>query len=152
MELEKLINDDIKATMLARDSKKLEALRAIKAALLLEKTKEGTTGEIPGTIELKLLQKLVKQRKESAEIYKTANRDDLAENELFEASIIEKYLPQQLSEEDVKKIILKIIAETGATSMKDMGKIMGLANKELSGQADNKLISTIVKELLSSTA
>jgi hypothetical protein len=152
MELEKLINDDIKATMLARDSKKLEALRAIKAALLLEKTKEGTTGEIPGTIELKLLQKLVKQRKESAEIYKTANRDDLAENELFEASIIEKYLPQQLSEEDVRKIILKIIAETGATSMKDMGKIMGLANKELSGQADNKLISTIVKELLSSTA
>ena len=152
MELEKLINDDIKATMLARDSKKLEALRAIKAALLLEKTKEGTTGEIPGTIELKLLQKLVKQRKESAEIYKNANRDDLAENELFEASIIEKYLPQQLSEEDVKKTILKIIAETGATSMKDMGKIMGLANKELSGQADNKLISTIVKELLSSTA
>jgi uncharacterized protein YqeY len=152
MELEKLINDDIKATMLARDSKKLEALRAIKAALLLEKTKEGTTGEIPGTIELKLLQKLVKQRKESAEIYKNANRDDLSENELFEASIIEKYLPQQLSEEDVRKIILKIIAETGATSMKDMGKIMGLANMELSGQADNKLISTIVKELLSSTA
>ena len=96
MELEKLINDDIKATMLARDSKKLEALRAIKAALLLEKTKEGTTGEIPETIELKLLQKLVKQRKESAEIYKNADRADLAENDLFEASIIEKYLPQQL--------------------------------------------------------
>jgi len=149
MELEKIINDDIKATMLARDSKKLEALRAIKAALLLEKTKEGTTGEIPDTIELKLLQKLVKQRKESAEIYKNANRDDLAENELFEASIIEKYLPQQLAEEDVRKIILKIITEAGASSMKEMGKIMGIANKELSGQADNKLISTIVKELLS---
>jgi uncharacterized protein YqeY len=149
MELEKLINDDIKTTMLARDSKKLEALRAIKAALLLEKTKEGTTGEIPDTIELKLLQKLVKQRKESAEIYKNANRADLAENELFEASIIEKYLPQQLSEDDVRKIIIRIVAETGATSMKDMGKIMGIANKELSGKADNKLISTIVKDLLS---
>jgi uncharacterized protein len=149
MELEKLINDDIKTTMLARDSKKLEALRAIKAAFLLEKTKEGTTGEIPDTIELKLLQKLVKQRKESAEIYKNANRADLAENELFEASIIEKYLPQQLSEDDVRKIIIRIVAETGATSMKDMGKIMEIANKELSGKADNKLISTIVKDLLS---
>jgi uncharacterized protein len=148
MELEKIINDDIKTTMLARDSKKLEALRAIKAALLLEKTKEGTTGEIPGTIELHLLQKLVKQRRESAEIYKNANRADLAENVLFEASIIEKYLPQQLPEDDVRKIIHKIITETGATSMKDMGKIMGMANKELSGQADNKLISAVVKELL----
>ena len=149
MELEKLINDEIKATMLARNSKKLEALRAIKAALLLEKTKEGTTGEIPETIELKLLQKLVKQRKESAEIYKNADRNDLAENELFEASIIEKFLPQQLSEDKVKEIILRIITENGASSMKDMGKIMGIANKELSGQADNKLISTTVKELLS---
>ena len=149
MELEKLINDDIKATMLARDSKKLEALRAIKAALLLEKTKEGTTGEIPETIELKLLQKLVKQRKESAEIYKNADRADLAENDLFEASIIEKYLPQQLPEDEVRKIISKIITETGAASMKEMGKIMGIANKELSGKADNKLISTIVKDLLS---
>jgi hypothetical protein len=149
MELEKIINDDIKATMLARDSKKLEALRAIKAALLLEKTKEGTTGEIPDTIELKLLQKLVKQRRESAEIYTNANREDLAEKELFEASIIERYLPQQLPEEKVREVILKIIAEIGATSMKEMGKVMGLANKELSGQADNKLISAIVKELLS---
>jgi hypothetical protein len=149
MELEKLINNDIKATMLARDSKKLDALRAIKAALLLEKTKEGTTGEIPDSIELKLLQKLVKQRKESAEIFKNAGRSDLAENDLFEASIIEKYLPQQLPEDEVKKIILKIIAETGASSMKDMGKIMGIANAELSGKADNKLISTIVKDLLS---
>jgi hypothetical protein len=149
MELEKLINDDIKATMLARDAKKLEALRAIKAALLLEKTKEGGTGEIPETIELKLLQKLVKQRKESAEIYTNANRGDLAEKELYEASIIEKYLPGQLPDDQVKQIIQKIIAECGATSMKEMGKVMGLANKELAGQADNKLISTIVKELLS---
>ena len=152
MELEKIINDDIKATMLARDAKKLEALRAIKAALLLEKTKEGTTGEIPETIELKLLQKLVKQRRESAEIYKNANREDLAEKELYEASIIENYLPQQLPAEKVKEIIQKIITGTGASSMKDMGKVMGLASRELSGQADNKLISGIVKELLSSPA
>jgi uncharacterized protein len=149
MELEILINEEIKATMLARDSRKLEALRAIKAALLLEKTKEGTTGEIPETIELKLLQKLVKQRRESAEVYKNANRNDLAENELFEASIIEQFLPQQLPEEKIKEIILGIIAETGASSMKEMGMIMGLANKKLSGQADNKLISVIVKEVLS---
>ena len=149
MELEKLINDDIKATMLARDSKKLDALRAIKAALLLEKTKEGTTGEIPDSIELKLLQKLVKQRKESAEIFYNAGRSDLAENDLFEASIIEKYLPKQLPEDEVRKIILRIIAETGAASMKEMGKIMGIANTELSGKADNKMISTIVKDLLS---
>ena len=152
MELEKLINEDIKATMIARDAKKLEALRAIKAALLLEKTKEGTTGEIPETIELKLLQKLVKQRRESAEIYKNANREDLAEKELYEASIIENYLPQQLPAEKVKEIIQKIITGTGASSMKDMGKVMGLASRELSGQADNKLISGIVKELLSSPA
>jgi uncharacterized protein len=149
MELEKIINDDIKATMLARDSKKLEALRAIKAALLLEKTKEGTTGEIPDTIELKLLQKLVKQRRESAEIYSNANRADLAEKELFEASIIERYLPQQLPEEKVREVIQKIIAESGATSMKEMGRVMGAANKELSGKADNKMISGIVKEMLS---
>jgi uncharacterized protein len=149
MELEKLINDEIKAAMLARDSKKLDALRAIKAALLLEKTKEGTTGEIPDSVELKLLQKLVKQRRESAEIYRQANRNDLAENDLFEAAIIEKFLPQQLSEEKVKEIIQRIISETGASSMKDMGKIMGMANKELAGKADNKLISDIVKNLLS---
>ena len=149
MELEKLINEDIKATMLARDAKKLEALRAIKAALLLEKTKEGTTGEIPETIELKLLQKLVKQRKESAEIYKNANREDLAEKELYDASIIEKYLPGQLPDDEVKAIIQKIITDCGASSMKEMGKVMGVANKELAGKADNKLISTFVKELLS---
>ena len=149
MELEKLINDDIKATMMARNAEKLEALRAIKAALLLEKTKEGTTGEIPDTVELKLLQKLVKQRRESAEIYQGANRQDLADKELFEASIIEKYLPQQLPDEEVKRIIQKIITDSGASSMKEMGKVMGLANQELSCKADNKLISFIVKELLS---
>ena len=149
MQLEQKINEDIKTAMLAKDSRKLEAVRAVKAAILLEKTKEGGTGEIPADTELKLLQKLVKQRKESAEIYGNANRSDLAEKELFEVSIIEKYLPQQLPEEEVREKIKKIIAESGASSIKEMGKVMGLATKELSGKADNKLIAGIIKELLS---
>lgn len=148
MELEKTINEDIKSAMLARDQKKLEALRAIKAALLLEKTKEGTTGEIPESVEMKLVQKLVKQRRESAEIYKTGGREDLAEKELFEASIIEKYLPEQMSEQEIEDKIKEIIAATGASSLKEMGKIMGMASKEFAGKADNKLVSEIVKRLL----
>ena len=127
----------------------MELEKLIKAALLIEKTKEGGTGEIPETIELQLLQKLVKQRKESAEIYKGAGRQDLADKELYDAAIIEKYLPQQLPEEKVREIIQRIISETGSASMKEMGKIMGIANKELAGKADNKLISSIVKEFLS---
>jgi len=148
MELEKLINNDIKNAMLARDPEKLEALRAIKAALLLEKTKEGTTGEIPESVELKLVQKLVKQRRESADIYAAANREDLAKKERFEASIIEKYLPQQMDETELTEMIRQIIAETKATSIKDMGKVMGVASKNLAGKADNKLVSEIVKKLL----
>lgn len=148
MELEKQINNDIKNAMLARDPEKLEALRAIKAALLLEKTKEGTTGEIPESVELKLLQKLVKQRRESADIYAAANREDLAKKERFEASIIEKYLPQQMDETELTEKIRQIIAQTNATSIKDMGKVMGVASKTLAGKADNKLVSEIVKKLL----
>ena len=148
MELEKQINNDIKNAMLARDPEKLEALRAIKAALLLEKTKEGTTGEIPESVELKLLQKLVKQRRESADIYAAANREDLAKKERFEASIIEKYLPQQMDETELTEKIRQIIAETNATSIKDMGKVMGVASKTLAGKADNKMVSEIVKKLL----
>ena len=148
MSLEKQINDDIKSAMLNKDSGKLEALRAIKAALLLEKTREGTTGEIPETVEMSLLRKLVKQRKEAAEIYTTQNRQDLAEPELFQAGIIEKYLPKAISEEEISEKIKAIIAETGATSVKDMGKVMGLASKAFAGQADNKLVSEIVKKLL----
>ncbi|MCX6245318.1 MAG: GatB/YqeY domain-containing protein [Bacteroidetes bacterium] len=150
MELEKLINEDIKNAMLSRDPEKLEALRAIKAALLLEKTKEGTTGEIPESVELTLLQKLVKQRRESADIYAAANREDLATKERFEASIIEKYLPQQLSEEEISEKIKQIITQTGASSIKDMGKVMGMASKEMAGKADNKKVSEIVKRLLGS--
>ncbi|MDD4604530.1 MAG: GatB/YqeY domain-containing protein [Bacteroidales bacterium] len=150
MKLEQKINDDIKATMLARNAEKLEALRAVKAALLLEKTKEGGTGDMDESTELKILQKLVKQRRESADIYKNANRPDLASKELFEATIIESYLPHQLSQEEVIAIVKKVIAQTGAASIKDMGKVMGMTSKELAGKADNKMISEIVKSLLSS--
>jgi len=148
MELEILINNDIKNAMLARDPGKLEALRAIKAALLLEKTKEGTTGEIPESVELKLLQKLVKQRRESADIYAAANREDLAKKERFEAEIIEKYLPQQMGEAELTEKIKQIITQIQATSIKDMGKVMAAASKELAGKADNKMVSEIVKNLL----
>ncbi len=150
MSLELKINDDIRAAMLARDAEKLEALRAIKAALLIEKTKEGAPGEVGEEMELKILQKLVKQRRESAEIYSQANRQDLAQKEIYDASVIETYLPQQMSEADVTEVIKKIVAQTGASSVKDMGKVMGAASKELAGKADNKLISVIVKSLLNS--
>jgi uncharacterized protein len=148
MSLELKINDDIKAAMLARDAARLEALRAVKAALLLEKTKEGSTGDVDEAGELKILQKLVKQRRESADIYTAAGRQDLAQKEIFDASVIETYLPQQMSEAEVTEIIRKIVAETGASSVKDMGKVMGAAAKELAGKADNKMISNIVKSLL----
>ncbi|MBK7213298.1 MAG: GatB/YqeY domain-containing protein [Bacteroidales bacterium] len=149
MELEKLINDDIKQAMLNKDKDKLEALRAIKAALLLEKTgKDVSSGEIPATVELKMLQKLVKQRKESAEVFKAQNRPELAEVELFQASIIEKYLPAQMSREEVEEKIRQIVASTGATGIKDMGKVMGMASKELAGSADNKTVAEIIKQLL----
>ena len=148
MSLELKINDDIKAAMLARSAEKLEALRAIKAALLLEKAKEGATGDVGEDTELKILQKLVKQRRESADIYSQANRQDLAQKEVYDASVIETYLPQQMSEAEVSEVIKKIVAQTGAVSVKDMGKVMGAASKELAGKADNKLISVIVKGLL----
>lgn len=149
MSLEQKINDDIKTAMLARDAGKLEALRAVKAAILLEKTKEGATGDVADDAELKILQKLVKQRRESASIYESAGRNDLSSKELAEAAIIETYLPQQLSEDDVTALIKKIITETGAASIKDMGRVMAAATKEVAGRADNKLISGIVKSLLS---
>ena len=149
MNLAEKINNDIKAAMLARDARKLEALRAIKAALLLAKTgKDASSGEIPKDVEMALLKKLVKQRRESAEIYRSQNRNDLAETEEFQASIIEAYLPEQIPEEELEGIIGQIIQKTGAESMKDMGKVMGIASKELAGRADNKLIAGIVKRLL----
>lgn len=150
MSLEVTINSDIKQAMLNRDKRKLNALRAIKAALLLEKTGEGIGGaEIPETVELKLLQKLVKQRKESAELYKEQNREDLYDEEVYQAAIIEAYLPEQMPEKEVENIIKTIIEETGASSMKDMGKVMGISSKKLAGKADNKTVSGFVKRLLS---
>ncbi|MCD4663667.1 MAG: GatB/YqeY domain-containing protein [Bacteroidales bacterium] len=148
MSLEKVINNDIKTAMLAKDKKKLEALRAVKAAILLAKTDKGVDGEITKDTEIKILQKLVKQRKDSAELYKSQGRDDLAEEENFQLSVIEKYLPEQMDEDEIRKTIQGIITETGASSMKDMGRVMGMSTKKLAGKADNKIIASIVKELL----
>ncbi|MFM7023363.1 MAG: GatB/YqeY domain-containing protein [Flavobacteriales bacterium] len=145
MTLEEKINADIKTAMLAKEAKKLEALRAIKSALLLLKTSpEGLTPES----EIKALQKMVKQRKETAEVYIGQNRPELAEVETAQASIIEAYLPQQMSADEIRTALTKIIAETGASSPADMGKVMGVATKALAGKADGKVVSTLVKELL----
>jgi len=117
--------------------------------MLLEKTgKDVTGGIIPESVELKMLQRLVKQRRESAEIYKAQGRPDLAEPEIFQAAIIEKYLPEQMTDEEVIAVVKQVIAETGATGIKDMGKVMGLASKQIAGKADNKMIAEIVKRLL----
>ena len=149
MSLAEKINNDLKQAMLAKDKRKLEALRAIKAALLLAKTgKDTSSGEIPESLEMQLLQRLVKQRKESAEVYQSQNRNDLADEELYQASIIEAYLPEQMSEEELLAKVKEIIGQVGATSMKDMGKVMGVATKQLAGKADNKSISAIVRQLL----
>lgn len=152
MSLEQKIMTDLKAAMLAKDERALRGLRAIKAAILLAKTSEGARGELKGDDELKLLQKLVKQRKDSLEIYQQQNRNDLAQKEQEEIEIIEKFLPQQLSGEELQLEIKKIIAETGATSPADMGKVMAVATKKLAGKADGKTISATVKELLSKSA
>jgi len=147
MSLTDSINNAIKQAMLAREKDKLEALRAVKSALLLAMTSEGG-GEITEEIEIKLLQKLVKQRRETAEIYLSQNRKDLADAELFQAEVISEYLPKQLSAEDIKPVIASIISSSGASGIKDMGRVMGLASKQLAGKADNKTISEIVKSLL----
>lgn len=143
------INEDIKKAMLAKEKEKLEALRAIKAAFLLAKTSEGSNGELTNDQELKIIQKLVKQRQDAAEIYKQQNRPDLYEPENFQAQIISTYLPTQLSEEEVQNIVSEIIKELGAATIKDMGKVMTEANKKLAGQTDSKTLSLIVKKLLS---
>ncbi|MEE0937160.1 MAG: GatB/YqeY domain-containing protein [Bacteroidales bacterium] len=147
MTLEERINADIKAAMLAKERKKLDALRAVKSAILLLKT-NGSGDAISQEAEIACLQKLVKQRKESAELYKQQNRMDLYEDEAFQQAVIEAYLPEQMSEEEIRTELQKIISETGASSVKDMGKVMGAAQKAFAGRADNKIVSTIVKELL----
>lgn len=148
MELEKQIQADIVSAMKAKETVRLAALRGIKAAILLAKTSEGANGEISDADIVKIIGKLVKQRKESAGIYTQQGRPELAENELAEAAAMEVYLPKQLSEAEVEAELQKIIAETGASKMSDMGMVMGVATKRLAGQADGKLISTLVKKLL----
>ncbi|HOY31548.1 MAG TPA: GatB/YqeY domain-containing protein [Bacteroidales bacterium] len=147
MSLELKINEDIKQAMLAKNKDLLEALRAVKSALLLAKT-EKADAVVDEEAEIKILQKLVKQRRETAEIYASQNRQDLADIEKFQADVIQKYLPEQMGEEELMAIIKEIIAETGATSVKDMGKVMGAAAKKLAGKADNKTISEKVKQIL----
>lgn len=147
MSLEVRIQDEIKAAMLAREKVRLEALRAIKAAILLEKTSDGAE-TISDDAVLKIIMKLVKQRKESAELYRSQNRADLAENELAEASFMEVFLPRQLSEEELESELAKVIEQVGAKGPHDMGKVMGVATRQLAGRADGKAISMAVKKLL----
>lgn len=149
MSLQENVMEAMKAAMRAKDTQALEALRSVKSALLLAQTETGSKTELTEAEEIKLLQKQVKQRKDSAAIYKEQGREDLAEPELLQAAVIEKFLPQQLSEEEVSKIVDQIIAETGASSMADMGKVMGLVSAKLAGKADGKTISTAVKSRLS---
>ncbi|MDD3200455.1 MAG: GatB/YqeY domain-containing protein [Bacteroidales bacterium] len=148
MSLESQIQQDLKDAMIAKDKVALASVRGIKAAILLAKTSEGATGEITDADIVKLIQKLVKQRKESAEIYSQQNRQELADNELAEIKVMEKYLPKQMSESEVEAALKQIIAQVGATSAADMGKVMGTATKALAGRADGKIISAIVKRLL----
>ncbi|MBK6484370.1 MAG: GatB/YqeY domain-containing protein [Chitinophagales bacterium] len=148
MTLEEKINADLKQAMLNKDEAGLRAIRAIKSAILLSKT-EKDAKELDNDLEIKLLQKLVKQRKDALEIFEKERRDDLAQKEREEILVIEKYLPAQMSVEELKAILKIIIAETGAKTPQDMGKVMGIASKQLAGKSDGKTISAVVKELLS---
>jgi len=143
------ISESIIQAMKNKDNDQLESLRAIKSALLLAKTQKNSNGEIGEVEEIKILQKLVKQRKESADIYTNQKRPELANIELSQAKIIERFLPKQIDADELEKIIIKIINETGAEGMKDMGKVMSIASNQLSGKADGKTISNIVRSKLS---
>ncbi len=149
MALENTINQDIKQAMLAKDEARLRGLRAIKAALLLAKTEKGASEELTEEVESKVLQKLVKQRKESGEIYLQQHREDLYQIEKEELDVIEAYLPKQLSREELVPKIKEILTKVGASGPKDMGRVMGEANKVFAGKADGKAIAELVKELLS---
>lgn len=142
------ISEDIKKAMLARDKVKLEALRGVKKEFIEAKTAKNSDGELSDDAALKILQKMVKQRKESAAIFTEQNRPELAENELAEAAVIETYLPKQMSDEELTAAVKEIIAEVGATSAKEMGKVMGVASKKLAGKAEGRAISEKVKSLL----
>ncbi len=148
MSLSKEVMAKMKEAMKAKDAVALESLRAIKSGILLAQTESGAKEEISEDAEIKLLQKLVKQRKDSAALYTEQGREDLAAPELAQAEVIAQFLPEQLGEEELKAIISEIIAETGASSMKEMGKVMGIASQKLAGKAEGKAISTMVKQLL----
>ncbi len=148
MSLITTIDQDIKQAMLAKQEARLRGLRAIKSALLLAKTEKGASEEISGDTEIKVLQKLMKQRQESADIYKSQNREDLYQIEAEEMEVISAYLPKQMERSEVEAYLKDLIGRVGATSVKDMGKVMGAANKELAGKADGKTISEVVKQLL----
>ena len=148
MSLQNKVMEQLKNAMKAKDTVALESLRAIKSAILLAQTESGAKEELAESEELKLLQKLVKQRKDSAAVYKEQGRDDLAQPELDQVTIIEQFLPEALSEEEIEKVVGMTIESIGAEGMKDMGKVMGIVSKELAGRADGKTISTIVKKNL----
>lgn len=148
MALFEQVSEDIKTAMKARDKVRLETLRNIKKVFLEAKTAPGANDTLEDAAALKILQKLAKQGKESAELFNQQNRSDLAEEEMAQVKVIEEYLPKQLSEAEIETAVKGIIAQTGATSMKEMGKVMGLATKQLAGKADGKIISTIVRKLL----
>lgn len=148
MGLQENVMSAMKEAMKAKDTTSLEALRAIKSAILLAQTEQGASGELSSDEEIKILQKLVKQRKDSALLYQQQNRTDLAEPELAQAAVIEQFLPEQLGMEEIREIVSSIITQLGAIGMQDMGKVMGLASKEMAGKADGKTISNIVKDLL----
>ena len=150
MSLQKKVMTAMKDAMKSKDQTALTALRAVKSAILLVQTESGASGELSEEQEMKLLQKQVKQRKDSAAIFVEQGREDLAAPELAEASVIEQFLPEALSEEEVEKVVAAVIEQTGASGMKDMGKVMGMVTKQLAGQADGKTISTIVKSKLMS--
>jgi len=148
MSLEQKINQDIKAAMIAKDNARLRGLRAVKAAILLAKTEKGHSEELTEDAEIKVLQKLVKQRKESGEIFKQQQREDLYAIEFEEQQVIEEYLPKQLDLQAVESVVKNVIEEVGASSVKDMGKVMSAVNQKLAGQADGRTISEVVKRLL----
>lgn len=150
MSLKQQIDGDIKKAMLSKNKEELEALRSIKSLILLAETEKGGAAEISSESEKKLLMKAAKQRKESAEIFDQQNRKDLAERELLQLAVINRYLPKQLSEEEIKSALMSVIKEVGASGPQDVGKVMGVATKTLAGQADGKVISEQVKKLLSS--
>lgn len=149
MSLEQTIMTELKAAMLAKDEAALRSLRAIKAAILLAKTAEGASAAMTPEDEIKMLQKMVKQRKDSLAIFQEQSRPELAQKEIEEIAVIEKFLPRQLDAEELRTILADIIRRVGATAPSDMGKVMGVATKELAGKADGKTLSTLIKELLS---